>query len=160
MFSLGNWYWNSSKTVFIPQYDSLEFTFDAKGVHVGDAAQTALSFSLRYEPFKNSYIKLQSQYFDRYFANFDPFSLQGDNGGRESWMIPSYYMINLFAGYRHPLKNSLLILGSSITNILNASFIADASNNQNDIYDNFDAQSATVMFGQGFRFNVSVALKF
>ena len=38
MFSLGNWYWNSSKTVFIPQYDSLEFTFDAKGVHVGDAA--------------------------------------------------------------------------------------------------------------------------
>ena len=160
MFSIGNWYWNSSKTVFIPQYDSLEFTFDAKGVHVGDAAQTALSFSLRYEPFKNAYIKFQGQYFDRYFANFDPFSLQGANGGRESWMIPSYSLLNAFAGYRYPLKNSMLIFGTSITNLLNTSFIADASNNRNDNFANFDAQSAQVMFGQGLRFNISLALKF
>ena len=53
MFSMGDWFWNSSKTIVIPQYDSLEYTFDAKGVHVGDAAQTALSATLRYEPIKN-----------------------------------------------------------------------------------------------------------
>jgi hypothetical protein len=40
MFSYGDWFWNSTKTIFIPQYDSLEFSFDAKGVHVGDAAHT------------------------------------------------------------------------------------------------------------------------
>ena len=160
MFSMGNWFWNSSKTVFIPQYDSLEFTFDAQGVHVGDAAQTALSFSLRYEPFKNAYVKVQGQFFDRYYANFDPFSLQGENGGRESWRIPSYYLLNAFAGYRYPLKNSLLIVGGSVTNLLNSAFIADASNNRNDNYANFDAQSAQVMFGQGLRFNLSLALKF
>ncbi|MFM8243690.1 MAG: hypothetical protein ACKN86_12860, partial [Crocinitomicaceae bacterium] len=160
MFSLGNWFWNSSKTILIPQYDSLEFSFDAKGVHVGDAAQTALAASLRYEPFKNFYVKVQAQYFDRYYANFDPFTLQGSNGGRESWEMPSYYLINLFAGYRHPLKNMTLVTGGTITNVLNSTFISDATNNANDIYDNFDAQSATVMFGQGLRFNLSLALQF
>ena len=156
MFSIGNWIWNSSKTVFIPQYDSLEFTFDAKGVHVGDAAQTALASSLRYEPFKNSYIKLQGQLFDRYYANFDPFSLQGINGGRDSWKIPAYSLVNLFGGYRYKQFS----VGFAITNLLNTSFISDATNNANGIYDQFNAQSATVMFGQGLRFNINLGIQF
>ena len=156
MFSIGNWIWNSSKTVFIPQYDSLEFTFDAKGVHVGDAAQTAMAASLRYEPIKNAYIKLQGQFFDRYYANFDPFSLQGSNGGRDSWQIPSYSLINLFAGYSYKQFS----FGGAITNLLNTSFISDATNNANGIYDQFDARSASVMFGQGLRFNINLAIQF
>jgi hypothetical protein len=160
MFSLGDWFWNSSKTVIVPQYDSLEFTFDAKGVHVGDAAQTALAASLRYEPIKNLYIKIQAQHFDRYYANFDPFSLQGANGGRDSWKMPAYSLINLFTGYRYPFKSVAFIAGGSITNLLNTSFISDATNNQNGSFDNFDANSATVMFGGGFRFNVSLGIQF
>jgi outer membrane receptor for ferrienterochelin and colicin len=156
MFSIGNWIWNSSKTVFIPQYDSLEFTFDAKGVHVGDAAQTAMAASLRYEPIKNAYIKVQGQLFDRYYANFDPFSLQGTNGGRDSWVIPTYSLINVFAGYRYKQFS----VGGAITNLLNTSFISDATNNANGIYDQFDARSATVMFGQGLRFNINLAIQF
>ena len=156
MFSMGNWIWNSSKTVFIPQYDSLEFTFDAKGVHVGDAAQTAMAASLRYEPIKNAYIKIQGQFFDRYYADFDPFSLQGNNGGRDSWIIPSYSLINVFAGYRYKQFSA----GGAITNLLNTSFISDARNNANGIYDQFNAQSAAVMFGQGLRFNINLAIYF
>ncbi len=156
MFSIGNWIWNSSKTVFIPQYDSLEFTFDAKGVHVGDAAQTAMAASLRYEPIKNAYVKVQGQLFDRYYANFDPFSLQGANGGRDSWVIPTYSLINVFAGYRYKQFS----VGGAITNLLNTSFISDATNNANGIYDQFDARSATVMFGQGLRFNINLAIQF
>ena len=160
MVSYGNWYWNSDKTVLIPQYDSLLVTFDAKGVHVGDAAQTALSASIRYEPFKNFYVKVQSQYFDRYYSNFDPFTLQGANAGRESWVMPSYFLLNLFAGYKFPLKTTMLIASGSITNLLNTKYISDATNNANDSYDNFDAQSATVMFGGGLRFNVSLGIQF
>jgi len=160
MVSYGDWFWNSSKTVLVPQYDSLEFTFDAKGVHVGDAAQTALALSLRYEPIKNLYVKVQTLYFDRYYANFDPFSLQGANGGRESWMMPSYSLINLFAGYKYPFKSFTLVGAGSITNLLNTTYISDATNNFNGPYKNFDAQSATVMFGGGFRFNVSLGIQF
>lgn len=160
MFSLGEWFWNSSKTVIVPQYDSLEFTFDAKGVHVGDAAQTALAASIRYEPIKNLYIKVQAQYFDRYYANFDPFSLQGVNGGKESWKMPAYSLINLFAGYRYPVNSVAFLVSGTITNLLNTSFISDATNNANGVFDNFDARSATVMFGGGFRFNVSLGIQF
>ena len=160
MFSYGNWIWNSSKTVIIPQYDSLNISFDAKGVHVGDAAQTAIAGSIRYEPFKNFYVKMQCQYFDRYYSNFDPFTLQGVNGGRESWMMPSYLLINFFTGYKYSFEKSTLIMNASITNILNSVYIADATNNGNGIYNNFDSQSAQVMFGQGFRFNVSLGLQF
>lgn len=160
MVSLGNWYWNSTETVFIPQYDSLEITFDAKGVHVGDAAQTAAAASIRYEPFKHFYIKVQGQYFDRYYSQFDPFSLQGDNARREAWMIPSYFLLNVFAGYKYDLKKFDLLFNGSITNVLNTTFIADASDNKNNPYQNSDAQSATVMFGGGLRFNVSLGIQF
>jgi hypothetical protein len=106
------------------------------------------------------YFRLQGQFFDRYYANFDPFTLQGIDGGRESWKMPSYYLVNLFAGYKVEFKNSALLFNGSITNLLNSVFIADATNNANDIYNTFDARSATVMFGQGFRFNVSIGLQF
>jgi iron complex outermembrane receptor protein len=160
MFSYGDWFWNSTKTVFIPQYDSLEFSFDARNVKVGDAAQTATSITLRYEPIKNLYFKVQAQYFDRYYANFDPFTLQGINGGRQSWKMPSYSLINLFAGYKYPFKSFTLIGSGSITNLLNTEYISDATNNANGNFDNFDAQSATVMFGGGFRFNISLGIQF
>ena len=127
---------------------------------MGDAAQTAFSAAIRYEPIKNLYFRLQGQFFDRYYANFDPFSLQGANGGRESWKMPSYSLFNLFAGYKVFFKNSALLFNGSITNLLNSVFISDATNNRNDIYQDFDAKSATVMFGQGFRFNVSIGLQF
>ena len=160
MVSIGEWFWNSSKTIIIPQYDSLKYTFDAKGVHVGDAAQTALAAALRYEPIKNGYLKVQIQYFDRYYANFDPFTLKGVNGGRDSWKMPSYTLMNVFAGYKIPLKTFSLLTTVTITNALNNVFISDATNNRNEPYQNFDAQSASVMFGGGFRFNFSLAIQF
>lgn len=158
MYSYGDWRWNSSETFYVPEFN-YSFTFDAKNVHVGDAAQTMLNLSLRYEPMKRLYFKIQYQWFDRYYANFSPFSLQGANGGRESWMIPSYGLVNIFAGYSHKIKDVNLFFNGSISNLLNTNYIADATNSFYAPY-NFDAQSASVMFGQGFRFNVSLGIQF
>ena len=160
MFSIGDWTWNSSETVVIPQYGSLSYTFNAKGVHVGDAAQTALAGSIRYEPIKNLYFKAQIQYYDRYYSDFNPFYTQGVNGGRDSWVMPSYYLVNIFGGYRFKLKEDVLLLSGSIINLLNSAYISDASNNGNGVNKNFDATSSLVMFGQGLRFNVSLAYQF
>lgn len=157
MASLGDWTWNSSETFYVPELD-YSFTFDAKGVHVGDAAQTMINASLRYEPFKRFYIKAQYQWFDRYYANFSPFSLQGANAGRESWKIPSYGLLNAFVGYSHKIKKVNLFFNGSVSNLLNSKYIADATSN---FYGNgFDAQSASVMFGGGFRFNLAVGVQF
>lgn len=157
MFSYGDWRWASTETFFVPEFN-YSFSFDARGVHVGDAAQTMLNSSIRFEPFKKMFIKLQYQYFDRYYSNFNPFYLQGESGGRDSWKIPGYGLLNAFAGYTFKVKKVNLLLNGSITNMLNSRFIADGNNN---FYGNgFDANSASVMFGQGFRFNVSLGIQF
>jgi hypothetical protein len=158
MFSYGDWKWNSSETFYVPEFD-YSFTFDAKGVHVGDAAQTMMNIGLRYEPMEKLYVKVQYQWFDRYYANFSPFSLQGANGGRESWQIPSYGLLNFFAGYSYKINKVNMFFNGSISNALNGKYIADATNSFYAPY-NFDANSASVMFGQGFRFNVSLGVQF
>lgn len=156
MLSYGDWKWNSAQTLFIPQLNS-NFTFDAKGVHVGDAPQSTYSVSLRYEPIKKLYFKVQYMYFDRFYAQFSPFNLKGANAGRDSWKMPAYGLLNLFAGYKYKLKKTELLFNGSITNVLNSRNITDATDNYYGT--GFDASSASVMFGQGLRFNVSVGIQ-
>lgn len=157
MFSYGDWTWNSSQTIYIPELD-YSFSFDAKGVHVGDAAQTMANAGVRYEPIKNLFLKVQYQWFDRYYSNFNPFYLQGANGGRESYVMPSYGLLNVFAGYKYRFGKVNTYLNGSITNVLNTVYIADATNNFYGT--DFDAASASVMFGQGFRFNLALGIQF
>ncbi len=159
MFSFGDWRWNSAETVEVEELN-LSYTFDAKGVHVGNSAQTMLNLGMRYEPIKNLYFKAQYQWFDRYYSEFNPFSLSGLNAGKESWKLPSWGNLNLFAGYSKKIQKVNLFFNGNITNLLNTKFIADANNNGTDGLDTFDINSATVLFGQGFRFNLTMGLQF
>lgn len=158
--SYGDWRWNSSKTIELPAYN-YEITFDAKGVHVGDAPQSTYAGAIRYEPIKNLYFKAQYMFFDRFYSEFNPFILTGENSGRDSWKAPSYGLLNVFAGYKINLKNNKYSLGfnGSITNVLNTRFISDA--NLSSTYGTgFDVNSVGVMYGQGLRFNAGIALQF
>ena len=179
--SIGDWRWASGDTVrfFDDQgqivYDDngnpLQQYFDAKGVHVGDAAQTQIAGSLKFEPKKGLYIKTRFTYFDRYYADFDPLSLDGsanatdENGNpRDSWMIPAYNLVDIHCGYSTKIKNKYwLSLRLSILNALNETYISDARNNDPFSplsYTDFDAQSAGVFFGLGRRFNTSMRINF
>ena len=173
LVSLGNWQWTSADTVKFYDDDNNpvidEFgneiiaAFDAEGVHVGDAAQTQYAISFRYEPNSKSYIKFRSTYFDNYYSDFDPLSLNGDNAGRESWKIPAYNLIDLHAGYKINItEKHNLDLKISVLNILNSTYISDAQNNDpyNASYQDFDAKSAGVFFGLGRRFNISAKINF
>lgn len=155
MASVGDWTWQSSEIVDVV---GTKFQFDATGVHVGDAAQSVYAGSIRWEFVKNAYIKFKYTYFDRYYSNFDPFSLTGANGQRESWKIPSYGMLTAHAGYTLKFTKSALSFRANVFNVLNTLYISDARNNQNG--SGFDAQSAGVFFGQGTTFNVSIGYEF
>lgn len=155
MASVGDWTWQSAETVDVV---GTKFEFDAKGVHVGDAAQSVYAASIRWEFVKNAYIKFKYTYFDRYYSNFDPFSLTGDNGGTESWKIPSYGLLTAHAGYTLKFTKTALSFRGNVFNLLNTKYISDARNNQNG--GNFDAKSAGVFFGQGLTFNVSIGYEF
>ena len=138
-------------------------SFDAIGVHVGDAAQTQFGMSLRYEPLDHIYLKVRGTYFDDYYSDFDPLSLDGENSGRESWKIPAYSLVDFHAGYTLKLnKKSKINFRLSVLNALNEVYISDAQNNDsyNAEYAEFDAKSAGVFFGMGRRINLSAKLTF
>lgn len=157
--SYGNWTWNSSKTIKLPAYND-SVSFDAKGVHVGDAPQSMYMIGLRYEPIKNLYFKVQYQYFDRFYSEFNPFILKGANAGRESWKAPGYGLLNVYAGYKYVFNHKYsLIFNGNITNVLNTKYISDAV--LSSTYGNtFDVNSVGVMYGLGLRFNLGLAFQF
>ena len=155
MISYGDWTWQSAETIDVL---GTQFTFDAKDVHVGDAAQAVYALSMRYEFIKNAYFKIRYTYFSKNYSNFDPFSLTGDNGGTESWRLPDYGLMSAHAGYRIYLNNSILFFKANVFNALNSFYISDARNNQNG--SSFDASSAGVFIGQGIRFNFSLGFQF
>lgn len=157
MVSIGDWTWQSSEQINVV---GEIFEFDAKGVHVGDAAQSTFAGAVRYEPFKGFYVKAGYTYFARYFSDFDPFSLSvaSGNGGKESWQIPNYGMLSFHTGYRFKFQKSSLVLRGNVFNALNELYISDARNNQNGSA--FDAASSGVFFGQGIRVNFSLGFEF
>lgn len=157
--SYGDWRWNSSKTVELPAYNTT-ISFDAKGVHVGDAPQSTYAGAIRFEPIKNLYFKVQYMYFDRFYSEFNPFILNGANAGRDSWKAPGYGLLNVFAGYKHFFKNrNAMGINGNITNVLNKRYISDA--NLSSTYGpGFDVNSVGVMYGQGLRFNLALSFDF
>ena len=173
LVSLGDWIWNSKDTVDLVDEtgapalgpDDNDFVaFDARGVHVGDAAQTQFGASLRYEPIKGLYFKLRGTHFSNHYAQFDPFTLSKGNEGRESWLTPSYAVMDFHAGYRFRFNTMSLNIRGSLLNVLDELYISDAQNNDTNLEPgtpaNFDAASAGVFVGLGRRFNLSLQLNF
>ena len=76
--------------------------------------------------------------------------------------MPSYGLMSVHLGYSFRFESSILYLKGNIFNLLNTMFISDARNNNNfdETQNNFNAQSASVFFGQGLRFNVSLGFQF
>ena len=172
MFSYGDWTWNSAETIqpFNSAqfgFDTTKIRFDATGVHVGDAAQSTFAGSIRYGFLKSGYVKVKYTFFDRNYSDFDPISLRVDEDDenfepRDSWVMPSYGLMSVHLGYSFRFESSILYLKGNIFNLLNTMFISDARNNNNfdETQNNFNAQSASVFFGQGIRFNFSLGFQF
>lgn len=156
--SYGDWTWKTKDSVDVL---GTTVTFDARGVHVGDAAQSIYGASLRYEFYKSAYIKVKYTIFDRYYSDFDPFSLDGANAGRESWRLPTYGLLDVYMGASFNItKKYGIAIRASIFNVLNTKYISDAQNNGIDSGgSDFDARSADVFFGQGTRWSMSIAFQ-
>jgi iron complex outermembrane recepter protein len=161
--SLGDWIWNS--VGILTQPDGKTQEFDATGVHVGDAAQTQIGGSLRFEPMRGTYVLARMTYFAKNYANMDPESLQGANARKDSWKMPNYSVTDIHFGHSiRQKKGATTDFRLSLLNAFNQQYIADARNNDNlgniSGAKDFDARSATVFFGLGRRFNASIEVSF
>jgi outer membrane receptor protein involved in Fe transport len=174
LFSLGDWRWMSEDTarIYVNEQLAKEFYFNARGVHVGDAAQFQTSADIRWEIIRRLYVTGVVTYFTKNYAEFDPLSLSPeinpnyldeDGNPRDSWKMPDYALVDLHGGYTFRFgKNTFLDIRGSVLNLLNTKYISDAQNN--DSYStstmDFDAKSAGVYFGLGRRFNISARISF
>ncbi len=159
VLSFGDWKYTSGGTVY--SYDqnnvlqgSLEYS--AKGVHVGNAAQTQASLGVRIMPFKGLYIKPRITRFDKYYATFNAIDLTDANKNRDSWKLPSYNLLDLSLGYEIPVKGIIKVnLYGTVNNVLNTMYISDAQGSGG-----FNATSAFVYFGIGRTFVFGTKLTF
>ncbi len=170
LISLGDWTWDKKIENLQMYYTdsnkpATTLSFDATGIHVGDAAQTQLGASMRYEPIKGLYIEGGVTYFDRYFSDFNPEDCTDTLGNPvESWRIPSYALVDFHAGYRFKL-NKLdkfgFTLKFNVLNLLNTVYISDAKNNDTYIqrpFNSFDSRSASVFMGGPRQFVASLKI--
>ncbi len=165
LMSLGDWKWNSGETatVVLPNDVIYQYQFDATGVHVGDAAQTQFGGLVRYEPVDRFYLKLNATYFGKNFADFQPENLQGEDGGTDSWELPAYTLFSFHTGYSFKLDDYRLSIRGNILNLFDETYVSDARNNDtfnSPAFNDFDAKSASVHFGQGRRWTVSFQIGF
>ena len=175
VLSFGDWIWTSAETAELvdPSTGNVvdSISFDARGIKVGDAAQTQIRESIRWEIIEDLYIRASFTYYGNHFSDFDPFSLDpndptavDENGDpKQSWEIPDYYLVDVAGGYSFKIKNSTVTFRLNVLNLLNQTYISDASNNDryiNQPYNSFDARSAAVFFGMGRRFMTSIQVKF
>jgi iron complex outermembrane recepter protein len=174
LISLGDWRWTSKDSADVYDMNNTKvgtIYFDASGIHVGDAAQTQFAASLRWEIIKHLYVKGQFTYFDRYFSDFNPFDLNpatnplgfdAEGNPLDTWEMPSYFLIDAHAGYSFKVSKIKFDIRASVLNLLNTTYVSDASNNDDytTVTSDNDAKSASVFFGQGRRFNLSLTLSF
>ncbi len=175
LMSLGQWTYDAAGTVYLYDasyilVDTIEYS--AKGVHMGDAAQTQFGAGIKWKPIDGAYLKASCTYFDRYYASFDPIKLTdlidgggnyvGTNRDHESWMMPSYFLVDIFGGYEYRElkvgKNGEEIhvgFNFGIYNLLNTKYISDAENGNQ-----FDAGSSLVFMGLGRRWTTGISFSF
>ncbi|MBC7695590.1 MAG: TonB-dependent receptor plug domain-containing protein [Burkholderiales bacterium] len=173
VLSFGDWRYNSGSEIYGYNSDNVivtSLTYDAKGVHVGNAAQNQMGLAIRYMPFKGLYIKPRVTRFDKNYAGINAIDLNNkpdvtgkiiDNRGKESWRLPAYYLFDLSAGYELPFKAFKVNIYGTINNVLNFRYITDAQNN--GAYQNsngFNAASASVFFGVGRTYTFGTKLTF
>lgn len=163
--SFGDWKWDSGQTVsgVLPNGVIYEYSFDAKGVHVGDAAQLQLGGQIRYEPVEKLYVSIRTTHFGNHYANFQPEDLQGADARMESWKLPAYTLTNLHAGYGFNYFSARWNVRFNVINLFDTVYLSDATDNDDfnsPAFREFDAKSASVFFGQGRRWNISLEANF
>ncbi|MDX2431319.1 MAG: TonB-dependent receptor [Bacteroides sp.] len=175
--SFGDWIWDSyiddlqfylNEGDFINEPVNKNISFDARGIHVGDAAQVQLGSSLRYEPIERLYLNVRQTYFTKYYSSFTPEATTDAEGNvHDSWKMPGFNLFDLHAGYGFKFKSAKKLrfdLRFSMLNVLNTTYIWGATNNDPyspySEFQSFDARSATVFFGMGRRFSTSLRITF
>ncbi|MDQ7918081.1 TonB-dependent receptor [Mesonia sp. MT50] len=158
MISIGDWTWQDDVTgvqVFDDE-QQLVNTIDIyiEDLKVGDAAQTTFGLGLDYSVLERTTLRLDYNYYDKFYADFEPNSRTSANS-LQAWETPAYGLLDL--GLTHGFKLGALdatIIGN-INNILDTEYIADARDGALS-----SAGDASVWYGFGRTYTIGAKIKF
>lgn len=168
--SIGEWKWINDATVTIYDYNNGlpkdKKPVYSKGLHVGDAPQTQIGASVEVNPFKafrdkggifnitDFTIKLDWQYNDRYYADFDPMKRNNPDDRADSYRIPSYNLVNLGFTWDQKIgKNLNMSIFFNINNLLDSVYVERSK-------DGFDhsKETFTGYWGMARNYNFGIRL--
>ncbi len=158
MGSLGDWRWANDVVADI--YDEQQNLIGtvavyAKGIHVGDAAQTTAALSMDWEALPKLWVSADWTYYDRLYAYFDVENRTDPNDRSDAWELPSYNLLDLGAKYKFKLGGFDATLYGKVNNALNTTYISDALDGNDH-----DAMSSYVFFGFGRTWTLSLKVHF
>jgi outer membrane receptor protein involved in Fe transport len=79
---------------------------------------------------------------------------------KDTWQMPGYGLVDLFAGYTIKLEKVTVNITASINNLMNTVYVTDASFGSAVKPTDYNALNAQVYMGQGRRGNIGFKITF
>lgn len=176
MFSWGDWRWDGLATGFyynnegqlydpknevaVPSDANVEdyrYQIRMDDVNVGGSAQTTAALGITVRPMKGLRLGLDWNFASRLFADYDIEATDARPGEeyqvQKPWQVPSYHTFDFNAGYTFEFGKITAMLNGNINNLFNQEYIADA-------WDGTTWEDATVFYGFGRTYSISLKFKF
>ncbi len=156
--SLGNWKWQNDVTASL--YDNNHVLADSimiytKGLYVGDAPQTQIGISGEYHSVDSFSFSADWVYYNRLYASFDPANRNNADDRSQPYRIPSYSLLDLYAGYDFHIKELPVSLQLACQNIFGRQTIIRGEDGASHDLDTFRG-----FWSLGRTFNMSAKLSF
>ncbi|HCK98735.1 MAG TPA: TonB-dependent receptor [Candidatus Marinimicrobia bacterium] len=173
-FSYGNWKYTDDATGTYKDIENdttYQYSYAVKDLMVGDMPQTIYSITGSLLPIKGLVIAATLNYYDRFYANWDPASREIGAGGTadrdQNWQVPAYGKVDLHAKYDIPVNfgNVGFQAYLHVFNALDAIYVQDAvDNSQYNAFTadgkNHAADDAEVYIGMPRRINFGLNINF
>ncbi|MBD0402107.1 TonB-dependent receptor [Flammeovirga sp. EKP202] len=159
MLSVGDWKWDKD-VLGVPILDDTqqvvgEVNVFAKGIHVGDAAQTTAALGFNYNIMAGLKVGADWNIYDRLFADFNVTQIDSEENRQDAWQVPTYNLFDLNASYKFGIGSLDATFYAKVNNVFNIKYVSDAFDGASRDWD-----TALVFYGAGTTWTTSIKLNF
>ena len=157
LISIGDWKWKNDVSALLYNQDNVvvdTINVYADGLYVGDAPQFQAGVSAAFRILRMLGLSAQWVYYDRLYADFNPAARTDPGDRQQSYRLPSYSLLDLFAEYGFRLAGMDVYLNAGCYNVLDQKHIIRGEDGSSH-----DLQSFRGFWGFGRTFNIAAKVK-
>jgi outer membrane receptor for ferrienterochelin and colicin len=158
LLSVGNWKWKNDVSALLINRDNIvvdTINVYANGLYVGDAPQFQAGLMGDFKLLRLFDLNIQWVYYDRLYSDFNPAARTDPDDREQSYRIPSYHLLDLFAGYGFRVAGIGAYVQAGCYNVLDSKHIIRGEDGSGH-----DLESFRGFWGFGRTFNFSVKVVF